>query len=71
MILRWGPDVGSSVLELGHAAMPEIGAKIAAISTRKLARAFMQKLGLSPATEQTRLADICGILGRSLPFVWE
>jgi hypothetical protein len=62
-LARWAPDPGSKPSEvimqheLGHAAMPEIGAKIAAISTRKLARAFMQKIGLSPASEQTRLAD--------------
>jgi hypothetical protein len=62
-LARWAPDPGSKPSEvimqheLGHAAMPEIGAKISEISTRKLARAFMQKLGLAPPTEQTRLAD--------------
>jgi hypothetical protein len=62
-LARWAPDphskpsVAIMTHELGHAAMPEIGAKIVELSTRKLARAFMQKLGLVPDTEQTQLAD--------------
>lgn len=37
--------------ELGHAAMPEIGARIGAIGKRKLTRAIMERMGLTKSPE--------------------
>ncbi len=62
-LARWAPKHGEPTPsemvmqhELGHAAMPEIGARIGAISKRKVTRAAMKKFGLTN-TPAERLTD--------------
>jgi hypothetical protein len=62
-LARWAPRRGEATPteivmqhELGHAAMPEIGARIGALGKRKLTRAIMQRMGLTN-TPEARLTD--------------
>lgn len=57
-LARWAPKRGETTPteivmqhELGHAAMPEIGARIGAIGKRKLTRAIMERMGLTKSPE--------------------
>lgn len=62
-LARWAPKPGETTPseivmqhELGHAAMPEIGARIGAIGKRKATRAIMQRMGLGK-TPADRVTD--------------
>lgn len=60
---RWAPKPGTSASEvimdheLGHGAMPEIGARLAELSGKKMVNAFMTMLKKRPVTEETKRAD--------------